>query len=751
MSQSLAPYGSPPPPAPLAAPTPIDAEQDGGGVNLLAVAWAGRWLILLCTLLGGAAAWGYLQRVTPRYTSVARIYVEQSMPKLLNAEAAFGGFSNKYLYTQAELIRSTSVLAEAIESPEARALPTIRATDNPIGLLKENLRVEVGQQDDIINVSIELPNANDAATIVNAVVDAYVSNYAEQRKTSVVDVLKILRSEKVRRDEELERRREALESFRAEHSALAVHGGEDNAVTNLYSALSQELNAAQIGLLEAKTRYRRVQAMVENPDQLPFVVELARAEQTDRRVSELDRQIQNLEQQLITERARWGEGYPSVKLLRDSLAELREQQAERQEAVVRAYVDTLRQNYELLTQRRDELQRAYDEQFKLATRVSRDAAKLASLEEAYEDTKNFSAIIDKQIQEVNLTEEVGAMNVSRLEIAQPGFQTYPDRAQTASLGLAFGAIVGFGLAWLRDLLDQRLKSVEEIASTLQTPVLGTLPVLAANGRRASRSEGGRVVALEPRSLAAEAVRTLRTTLQFAAGAGASPKVVVVTSPAPGDGKSTVASNLAIAMAHAGQRVLLVDADMRKPTQSEIFGGEHEVGLSSVLSGEIGAERAIGPSGVESLDLLPCGPRPSNPVELLNNGRLQAAMIALGEAYDQIVIDSPPVMPVADARIIASLGDATLLVLRAERSTRRLALGARDELLKVRAPNLGVVVNAAPIHRASYNYGYGYGYGGYGPSGYSDESGASGRGREARQRKRLGKQAEADQPLAGVDA
>jgi capsular exopolysaccharide synthesis family protein len=209
-------------------------------------------------------------------------------------------------------------------------------------------------------------------------------------------------------------------------------------------------------------------------------------------------------------------------------------------------------------------------------------------------------------------------------------------------------------------------------------------------------------------------------------AGRDVKAIVVTSPSPGDGKSTVASNLAIALAQADQRVLLVDADLRKPTQHLIFEASPARGLGSVLSDRRPVEEAIIPGVLDSLDLLPCGPLPSNPVELLNNGFFAEVLDKLRERYDRIIIDSPPVMPVADARVIAALGDATILVLRAERSTRRIGLAARNELWRVRASRIGVVVNGVPVRKQGhYGGGYGYGYGEYGylSYGYGDEESA----------------------------
>jgi tyrosine-protein kinase Etk/Wzc len=283
-------------------------------------------------------------------------------------------------------------------------------------------------------------------------------------------------------------------------------------------------------------------------------------------------------------------------------------------------------------------------------------------------------------------------------------------AKFLAMGVILGSMLGFGLAFLRDMLDHRLKSVEEIAETLQLQVLGIIPHLTG---QVDRRRVGQIIVDAPRSQGAEAVRTLRTALHFGF-AGSDLRVIAVTSPLPGDGKSTLASNLAIALAQADQKVLLIDGDLRKPTQHTIFEVSAEAGLGSVLAQRSPVDDAIVHTGVPSLDLLPCGPLPSNPVELLNNGYFSEVLESLKGRYDKIVIDAPPVIPVADARVIGAISDATLLVLRAERSTRRMALGARDELARVRAPHVAVVVNDV---RQGKGAGYGYDYGGYGQGGY----------------------------------
>jgi capsular exopolysaccharide synthesis family protein len=244
---------------------------------------------------------------------------------------------------------------------------------------------------------------------------------------------------------------------------------------------------------------------------------------------------------------------------------------------------------------------------------------------------------------------------------------------------------------------------------MDVPVLGVVPQMA--GKPAVQLRG-QEVHLHPRSNTAEAYRTIRTAIYFGV-ADPKNKTLLITSPSPGDGKSTLASNLAIAIAQSGRRVLLIDGDMRKPVQHRIFDLKDELGLSSILLQEARPEQAIQRTAIETLDILPCGPLPPNPSEILNSQAFLDLINALCVKYDQVVIDSPPVEPVTDARILAASCDTCVLVLRAEKSTRRLSAHARDALMGVGGNLLGVIVNAVPRGQAGYSYYSGYGYYSYG--------------------------------------
>ena len=183
------------------------------------------------------------------------------------------------------------------------------------------------------------------------------------------------------------------------------------------------------------------------------------------------------------------------------------------------------------------------------------------------------------------------------------------------------------------------------------------------------------------------------------------KTILVTSPSPGDGKTTLASNLAVAMSQAGNRVLLLDADFRKPMQHRIFDLPGKTGLSTVLAGDTPLDQAIVQTNIAGLHVLPCGPIPANPSEILNSQMFADVLDELIARYDHVILDSPPVMPVTDARILAASADATLLALRAEKTTRKGAVYARDVLRSVGARFLGIVVNDVPRRKGVYGYYY----------------------------------------------
>ena len=291
--------------------------------------------------------------------------------------------------------------------------------------------------------------------------------------------------------------------------------------------------------------------------------------------------------------------------------------------------------------------------------------------------------------------------VSKAEVPTVPVSASPVR--NGLLGLLGGLVVGLGLAFLLDQLDDRLRRKEELETAAGVPVLGLLPRMA---RRRVRQ--GVVTLKSPSSPTAEAYRTLRTSLQFMA-IDRPIRSLQVTSPTTGEGKTTIVTNLAASFAQAGQRVILVDCDLRKSRVHEQFSIGNERGFTSVLLDECTLADVITTLEDEPfLAIVPAGPVPPNPSELLATQRALDILDVLRENCDILLVDSPPVLPVTDALVISRHVDATLLVARTKRSTKRQVARAHELLDQVGAPLVGTVLNGV-VHDTGDGYGYGYGY------------------------------------------
>ena len=279
-----------------------------------------------------------------------------------------------------------------------------------------------------------------------------------------------------------------------------------------------------------------------------------------------------------------------------------------------------------------------------------------------------------------------------------------------NLGLAgvLGLLLGLGLAVLRELLDTTVKSAADVEALTNAPLMADI---AFDGRAVKEPL---VSSLSPHAPRVEAFRVLRTNLQFV-DVDRQSKVFVVSSSVPGEGKTTTASNLAITLAQAGKRVLMVDGDLRRPQVADLFDLEPTVGLTTVLIGSIELDEAIQYGDLPNLAFLTSGAIPPNPSELLQSHAMSELVKRARSDFDVILIDGPPLLPVTDAALLAAQADGALLVVRHGKTTRDQLRHSMERLGAVDAPALGIVFNMVPQRRGGARDGYGYGYGyGYAP-------------------------------------
>jgi polysaccharide biosynthesis transport protein len=314
------------------------------------------------------------------------------------------------------------------------------------------------------------------------------------------------------------------------------------------------------------------------------------------------------------------------------------------------------------------------------------------------------------IRDVPNLQSGSALRITLVEPAlTPSAPVRPRTNLNVALGLMLGLMLGVGLAFLREFLDRSVKTPEELEAAAGVPVVGTIPPFRATKQPIP-------VDAEPRTPAAEAFRKLRTNFAFL-GVDRESLCCVITSPGAAEGKSTVAANLAIALSQAGRRVALVDADLRKPSLHRIFGLHQRVGTTTVLLDQADALDALQQPGSGLPAVLTSGQLPPNPSELLGSRRMQQLIEELRGAFDVILVDCAPLLPVTDPMVVSRFADGILLIARAANTTRDQAQAARNACAKAGATMFGTVLNATSVAEGDQSAYYAY----YGDSGRQPEA------------------------------
>ncbi len=319
----------------------------------------------------------------------------------------------------------------------------------------------------------------------------------------------------------------------------------------------------------------------------------------------------------------------------------------------------------------------------------------------------------REKERITSTQSSGGYEVKDVTQPADGVQIAPVLVQSLMLGAVIGLLLGCGLGLWAELADRSFRSPADIRRHLGLSVLGHVPPIRIADPPEVKPEAKLdpvlAVFLRPRSSEAEAVRGIRTQLLFSTQ-NRDHQVIQITSPSAGDGKSTLAANLAISLATSNKRVVLVDCDFRKPRVHKMFAlPTADIGLASVVGDQADLGAAVQSCEIENLSLLPCGPRPSNPAELLSSVKFQEVLNDLRTIYDYVILDTPPVLAVSDPAAVAPRADGVIVVFRMTASARPAAERAKEELLAVSARLLGVVVNGSAERDMGYGYGYGYRY------------------------------------------
>jgi capsular exopolysaccharide synthesis family protein len=393
----------------------------------------------------------------------------------------------------------------------------------------------------------------------------------------------------------------------------------------------------------------------------------------------------------------------------------------------------VRGEYNQAIQREKMLRAALEAQKQEANRLNERAIQFNVLKREAEGSRELYDSLLRKSKEAAVVASLRSGNIRTVDSARvPESPSKPNIPRNIALGMFMGLLAGVGLAIVLDILDNTVRTPEEAQNITHLPSLGLVPLMGDNAdakpatgkRLPAKTSGGRNTSLglvaygRPKSEVSEAYRALRTSVLLSAF-GKAPKVLLLTSPLPQEGKSTTSVNLGIVLAQKGGRVLIVDADLRRPNIHRTFGVGSTAGLSTVLAGSDTFEKAAIPSPIlPNLTILPAGPTPPQPSEMLGSPMMRELVARWAQEYDHVIIDSPPVLSVTDAVLLSSVADAVILVIRSGQTTKEALRRSRNLLAQVNARVLGIVMNAVDLRSPD---GYYYYYGGKYYGKYYDET------------------------------
>lgn len=332
------------------------------------------------------------------------------------------------------------------------------------------------------------------------------------------------------------------------------------------------------------------------------------------------------------------------------------------------------------------------------------------LKREVETNRNLYEQLLKTTKETKISKELTTTNLRILELAQiPSTPISPDHKRDISTGILWGLVLGLGVAFFIEYLDSTLKNAEDVETYVKLPFLGYLPSLGIEDEIRVIRDSDLVSQRLPNSRVAEAYRSIRTSIIFSAPEDRPLKTILITSSMPQEGKTFISINLGIIFANVKEKILILEADMRRPRIYSVFNMDNDVGLSSLLAGEAGLDEVIRAVSVPNLYLISSGPIPPNPAELLSSTKFPEVVDELKKRFDRIIIDTPPVLSVADASILANVADGVIEVIRANSTTIVPVLRAKQRLEEAKARVIGVILNKVNVKREDSYYYYHYYY------------------------------------------
>jgi succinoglycan biosynthesis transport protein ExoP len=569
---------------------------------------------------------------------------------------------------------------------------------------------------------------------VNAVANTYIEQNFKTRFESTMQASDWLSRQLVDLQMKVETSQEKLVKYQKEHQILGIDD-KQNITTEKLDELNKELTAAESARMEKESVYRlaesgdtdsaaSIAAGMANGEGKAFVA-------TSGLLDKLQAQKADLKIQAAQLNTQFGPAYPKIAQLNNQLQEIDIQiQSEMKKATSR-----LRGDYLAALQREQMLSAALEQQKQQENKMNESAIEYSFLKPDFETNRTLYEGLLQKLKEAGVTAGLRSNNIREVDIARtPGSPAEPNIPRNLGFAFVLGLTSGVGLAFLLEGIDNTVRTPEQAQAISGLASLGMIPMGSKNSADNGSKRGLMVTGTKepvelvtqsrPQSQMAESYRALRTSLLLTT-LGAPPKTILITSALPREGKTTTSINTAVVLAQKGTRVLLIDADLRRPSIHKALGLGPRVGLSNVLTGGATLQQAtVRWSVLPNLYILPAGTPPPNPAELMASAQMLDLLAELREQYDHVIVDTPPTLSVTDAVVLSTRVDAVVLVIRSAQTTKPALRRSRDILAQVNARVAGVLLNAVDLDSADYYYYYEY-QGKYGQRYYDENMDGSG--------------------------
>jgi len=726
-----------PPPTERRTPQSTVLEDAAGGVLGFLKTLRKHWgLVVAVVLLGAGLALMYAKTQRPVFESTIMVEIDPHAAQPLGQKGedvydiGAGSYwdTREYYETQYKIITSDRVLTAVARDLSLGAdsdfmgrkgRPSEPASaEAAAGVLKGQVKVEPIKYSRLVLIKVDDTNPKRAKQICDSVAAEYIEQNLQTAISTTSDAVTWLNGQVDHVKQDLEHDEDALHEFKKLNDLPST---SINDASNMLRVEMQELDTS---LTQTRTRKQELEARYaelskvssDNPDQLPASELLSSAF-----LQSLRSQYQSAVKErmaLIAEGK--GVDHPLVKRADETIAETKSALLDE----VKNIQGSVARDLAIVEREEAGEARLFDATRRRAVELNMKEIEYHRLDRTRAENEKLYDMLLERMKEADLARMLRANNIRVVDSAtQPGFPIRPRVSLTVFVGVFLGLLLGVGITWTREQLDTSIKTPDDLERELAVTFLGLLPEVresdgprrARRGRRSARAKTAMgsgppelIAHALPLSSVAEAARSIRTNLMFM-NPDRPYRKLLVTSAAPSEGKTTVACSIAIALAQGGQRVCIIDCDLRRPRLHRIFDRVGDAGVTNVLVGDATLDDVAKPTGIDNLWSVPAGPTPPNPADMLHSARFRKFIQDLADRFDRIVIDSPPLVAVTDSAVISTLVDGTVFVVRAFHTSKHLSAQGLRLLRDVDAPVVGAVLNAVDLNRHESTYYYHYYY------------------------------------------